>query len=146
MVEASALLALLALLARTVEASALLALLARTVEASPLARTVEELWAPAMALPLSQLSEQAIFCAYCAQPCFNKKTYEQAHAEFVIVIFFFWLTIVLWHVGCFTGGRCSISFFGLSMLSSYCRRVLIALRSYSECKYFMLYERKAVSV
>merc|ERR1711865_1325747 len=55
-VEASA---LLALLARTVEASALLALLARTVEASPLARTVEELWAQAMALPLSQLSEQA---------------------------------------------------------------------------------------
>merc|ERR1711865_1316837 len=131
-----------------------------------------ELWAPHMALPLSQLSEQAhalwriwivhdsfrVFfllraivlwrvwsfivsrcsishaslgsqcclhivrgvlialranaeCEYfvpnARRPALGTKTYEQVHAEFVSVIFIFWLTIVLWHVGSFTGSPCS---------------------------------------
>merc|ERR1712166_1369170 len=110
----------LRLLAPTVEA-----LLARTVEASPprlLARTVEELWAAAMATS-GQLSEEA-------------HALLRDWSFFYSLIFFsFYVPLCLVCLEFFSQSVLEFAcFFGLSMLPSYCGRVLIALRAYAECK------------
>merc|ERR1711865_575019 len=111
----------LRLLARMVEA-----LLARTVEASPprlLARTVEELWAAAMAMS-GQLSEQAQ--AFLLDwSFFYSHSLSLAYVPLCLACLEFFSQSVL-EFACFLG---------LSMLPSYCGRVLIALRPYTGCKY-----------
>merc|ERR1711865_424776 len=107
----------LRLLARTVEA-----LLARTVEASPprlLARTVEELWAAAMAMS-GQLSEQA-------QALLRDWSFFHNHS-----LSLFYVPLCLARLEFFAlGARVRMLFLELSMLPSYCGRVLIALRAFS---------------
>jgi hypothetical protein len=58
------------------------------------------------------------FAVFGACSIMLEKTYEQAHAEFVIIIFLFLRTSVFWHVGSFSGSRCSISFASLGFQCS----------------------------
>merc|ERR1711865_677357 len=121
----------LRLLARTVEA-----LLARMVEASPprlLARTVEELWAATMAMS-GQLSEQA-------QALLRDWSFFYSHS-----LSLFYVPLCLACLEFFSQSVLEFAcFFGLSMLPSYCGRVLIALRAYAECKYLVPNTRKSAS-
>merc|ERR1711865_910422 len=114
------------------------ALLARTVEASPLrllARTVEELGGTVEASPLSRLSEQA-HAFWCVSSVFYQFDVFQVFTYHCALVCLELYCRSVLDIACF---------FWLSMLSSYCRRVLIALRSYSECKYFASNEREPPS-
>merc|ERR1712166_1673627 len=102
-----------------------LRLLARTVGRLALrllARTVEELWAAAMATS-GQLSEEA-------------HALLRDWSFFYSLIFFsFYVPLCLVCLEFFSQSVLEFAcFFGLSMLPSYCGRVLIALRAYAECK------------
>merc|ERR1712028_235025 len=99
-----------------------------------LARTVEELWAAAMAMS-AQLSEEA------------HALLRDWSFFYSLSFFFFFVPLCLVCLEFFCQSVLEFAcFLGLSMPPSYCGRVLIALRAYTGCKYFVPNTRKSSQV